>query len=426
MVTNSNINRRDPCPIIPFAANGVKVSIPCLSIYHPDVVVPMNVTYNISTIDPATGELSLGISFLGSYDSTVYMSKNSIYVAYAYTGDMTEFFFDFVNTNKDIFPANVASKIEKLKSYDISQNAKITEINFLLDEMRSSFNSDDSLAFDNEMQNRMKAFFAKHKRDIQKTNIVKVGIENFNVDAVGSVPGRLLNQYSMDEYEGSLRAATTVGEQGFWQFGLGGFFSEPANDLYVLNGKMEKTGEVLDMGTGERIYSVRFIDDKGYLVTFKQVDPFFVVDLLDPKDPKLEGELKIPGYSSYLHPIEKDKILGVGMDGSSVKLSLFDVSDSKNPNEISKYSLDEYWSDVLNTSRAFLMDKDNKVFFIPGGKGGYLFSYENNELKLKKAVSLPNVKRAVYIDKYLYVIGSDKIIVISEDNWERVNELKMQ
>ncbi|MEA3560689.1 MAG: beta-propeller domain-containing protein, partial [Candidatus Omnitrophota bacterium] len=94
--------------------------------------------------------------------------------------------------------------------------------------------------------------------------------------------------------------------------------------------------------------------------------------------PELKGELKIPGYSSYLHPINKDRILGMGKEGSKVKVSLFDVELASNPKEADKYILDEYWSDVLNTHHAFLLDAKHKIFFLPGHKGGYIFSYEKN------------------------------------------------
>ena len=78
-----------------------------------------------------------------------------------------------------------------------------------------------------------------------------------------------------------------------------------------------------------------------------------MIDLSDPKNPAMKGELKIPGYSSYLHPIDKDRIVGVGKEGANVKISLFDVSDPSNPKEASKYVLTDYWSDVLNTHHAF-------------------------------------------------------------------------
>jgi uncharacterized secreted protein with C-terminal beta-propeller domain len=138
----------------------------------------------------------------------------------------------------------------------------------------------------------------------------------------------------------------------------------------------------------------------------------------------LKGQLKIPGYSSYLHPITKDKILGIGKEGSNVKISLFDVSDPERPTEISKYNLDEYWSDILNTHHAFLLDEKHQIFFLPGGRGGYIFSYQNNKFELKRAVSDISAKRAIYINDYLYIIGDNKIVVLNELNWEKINELE--
>jgi len=183
-------------------------------------------------------------------------------------------------------------------------------------------------------------------------------------------------------------------------------------------------GSVKDLGLTERIYSVRFLQDKGYLVTFRQTDPFYVLDLTDPTKPELKGELKIPGYSSYLHPITKDKILGIGKDGSNVKVSLFDVVSAENPRELDKYSLSEYWSDILNTHHAFLLDDKHEIFFLPGSRGGYVFSYNDDELKLVKTVSEITAKRAVYIEDFLYIIGDDKIVVLDENSWERTNEIE--
>jgi uncharacterized secreted protein with C-terminal beta-propeller domain len=184
------------------------------------------------------------------------------------------------------------------------------------------------------------------------------------------------------------------------------------------------SGSIKDLGLGERIYSVRFIGKRGYVVTFKQVDPFFVLDLSDPKKPEQKGELKIPGFSSYLHPMDDNHILGVGMENGQVKLSLFDVSDPKNPTELSKYNLDEYWTEVSNNHHAFLLDKKHSIFFLPGGKGGYIFSYENNQLKLAKAVSDVQTKRALYINDYLYIISEKGVTVLNEKNWEKVKELE--
>ncbi|KKU39319.1 MAG: hypothetical protein UX55_C0039G0006 [Candidatus Azambacteria bacterium GW2011_GWE2_46_45] len=179
----------------------------------------------------------------------------------------------------------------------------------------------------------------------------------------------------------------------------------------MLDEKLNIRGSVQGLGLTERIYSVRFIEDKGYVVTFRQTDPLYVLDLSDPARPELKGELKIPGYSAYLNP--------------QVKISLFDVSQPTQPAEKDKYILDEYWSEVLSTHHAFLLDKKHEIFFLPGGKGGYVFSYKNDKLELRKAISGVSAKRAVYINDYLYIIAEDKITVLNEIDWEKINELEL-
>jgi len=220
----------------------------------------------------------------------------------------------------------------------------------------------------------------------------------------------------LDEYKDNLRIATTT---------TGAFFSsgDSVNDIYVLSENLSIIGSIKDLGLTERIYSARFVEDKGYLVTFRQIDPFYVLDLTDPRNPKKSGELKIPGFSSYLHPITKDKILGVGREDAQVKISLFDVSNPSNPKEVAKYNLDEFWSEIETTHHAFLLDDKHQVFFLPAGASSYIFSYSGNELKLQRVVSDISAQRAVYIDNYMYVIGDTKIVVLNESDWTEVNSL---
>ena len=424
IVTKNNLNESSPCPIYPYSLNSIKKEVSCENIYYPGVTTAVETIYNVATINPDTGKLSLGVSFIGSYNSNIYMSKEAIYVAYTYSSDMAEFFYGFISENRDIFSNKFIDRVEKLMSYDISQSSKLAEIKILMSEFKRYLDKDDLLKFENDINNKLESYVLKNNRNLVKTNIVKIKRDSFEFDSIGVVAGSLLNQFSMDEYEGNLRVATTIDRANLWGIGLG-TVGNSVNDVYVLDDKMEIIGSVLDMGKGERIYSVRFIEDKGYVVTFKQIDPFYVLNLQNPKSPAIEGELKIPGYSSYLHPINKDTILGIGKEGSNVKISLFDVSNPKNPKEISKYTMKEYWSEVLNNSRAFLIDKKNKAFFLPGNRAGYVFSYENNELVLKKAISDIVARRAVYIDDYLYVIGNNSIVVLSELNWEVVNKLNL-
>jgi len=422
IVVRSGINENHPCLLEPLALNGKAVSVSCLEIYHPVQPITTDSTYSIFVLDPKSGAVQDTTSFLGSTgDSTVYMSPESIFVTYYYPGDFVAFVADFFKENKDLVPDWLTQKIEKLKGYDLSAEAKQVELQTALSRFQNSLSADERKRIENEFRNRMEDFFKLHKRNLERTGIVKISVNTLDIAASGSVPGKPLNQFSLDEYQNNLRVATTVGS-GWWGFGFGGT-RDSANDVYILNGNLQVAGAIQDLGLDEQIFSARFVEDRGYLVTFRQTDPFFVLDLSDPARPEVKGQLKIPGFSSYLHPIAKNKILGVGQENGGVKLSLFDVSDAANPREISHYNLAENYSEISQTHHAFLEDEKHNAFFLPGGQSGYIFSFENNNLRLVKAVADITARRAVYIDDFLYVLGDDKLVVLDEKNWEKVKEL---
>jgi uncharacterized secreted protein with C-terminal beta-propeller domain len=407
LITKTWLDYYEPCPIKPVAINGNEVKIACTEIYHPPEPIYSDITYNIMVINPENGEVTDKISFVGSSGySIIYMSQNAIYITYMKPYDRVKFIYEFLKENGDLVPKEVIKEVERILSYDISNRAKSVELDVILSRYKMSLDRDERLKFENEYWNRLSDYQKKHKRELEKTEIVKVSLD-LRPLSTGEVPGRLLNQFSLDEYNGYLRVATTVSD---------------TNDLYILNGNLKIVGKILDYGESERIYAVRFIGDKGYIVTFRQTDPLFVMDLSNPTKPEIKGELKIPGYSSYLHPISNDLLLGVGKEGAYVKISLFDVSNPENPVEKDKYTLKEYWSDILNTHHAFLLDSKHEVFFLPGGNGGYIFSYADG-IELVKAVENPAI-RAIYIDDYMYIIG-EKIVVIDENTWKTVNELDL-
>lgn len=363
------------------------------------------------------------------------MSEKAIYLTYFQNGDFIKFYYNFLNEKcKNIVSSLVLEKLEKLMKYEISDQSKWSELNIVLQEFKNSLTDDENLKVENELNNRIDDYYKTHQRELEKTEIVKINLDEFEIKASGNIPGRFLNQFSLDEYNDHLRVATTIGDSGFF-----GGSRESANDIYVLDKNLKITGSIENLGLTEKIYSVRFIENKGYAVTFRQTDPFYVLDLSNPQKPEMKGELKIPGYSSYLHPINKDKILGIGMENQKVKISLFNVEKPDQPKELDKYLLDEHWSEILQTHHAFLLDEKHQIFFLPGSKGGYIFSYfqaerenkalpkansyQGNKLKLIKTISQTSVKRALFINDYLYIIGNDKITIIDETNWEKVNEL---
>jgi hypothetical protein len=177
--------------------------------------------------------------------------------------------------------------------------------------------------------------------------------------ASGAVRGYLLNQFSLSEHGDHLRVATTQEPQ--WWTGEGREQSESyVTTLREGGGELRQRGQVGGLGRGERIYAVRFIEDRGYVVTFRQVDPLYVLDLSDPAKPAVAGELKILGYSAYLHPIADDLLLGVGQDATEegrtrgTQLSLFDVGDAAAPKRTHNVTLGQSGSEAEYDHHAFL------------------------------------------------------------------------
>jgi uncharacterized secreted protein with C-terminal beta-propeller domain len=296
----------------------------------------------------------------------------------------------------------------------------------------------------------------------QFTSIYRVRVNGSALafEAQGSVAGYVLNQYAMDEYNGYFRVTTT------WQK------ETTMNYVFVLDMNLTKVGELLLPKFEERetIQSTRFMGDKCYVVTFEQKDPFFVIDMANPTQPKVAGQLKIPGYSSYLHLYDENHVIGLGMENSTVKLSLFDVTDVNAPTETAKYIVDGDWtySDALYEPKAFLFDKQKDLLVIPvsitqygyvsgsegaekrydaeGGywQGAYVFkvtldggfelrgSITHQENATSAQYMVPsmidynaNVDRALYIDNTLYTISNAKVKLNSLADLSPIAEVKL-
>ncbi len=218
----------------------------------------------------------------------------------------------------------------------------------------------------------------------QSTTVFRFSLENGDVTykTQGQVKGHILNQFAMDESGSAFRIATTTGE--VWDT------QAPAkNHLFILD--RENLGTVLgkleNLAPGEKIYSVRFLGKRAYMVTFKKVDPFFVIDVEDPANPKVLGALKIPGFSDYLHPFDENHIIGFGKEAvdpqnvgsewpgrdfdfawyQGMKIALFDVTDVANPKMLFKELIGDRGTDseVLRNHKALLYDKARNLFAFP-------------------------------------------------------------
>ncbi|MEW6221948.1 MAG: beta-propeller domain-containing protein [Candidatus Hadarchaeota archaeon] len=283
---------------------------------------------------------------------------------------------------------------------------------------------------------------------LEKTAVHKIPMASGKIMYRGEaeVPGRVLNQFSMDEYRGYFRIATTTGYE--WD-------DSARNHIYVLNGDLEIVGKLENLAPTERIYSARFMGDRAYLVTFRRTDPLFVLDLSNPAAPRVLGELKIPGYSDYLHPYDSTHIIGVGRgEWGEVKIALFDVSNPENPEEISKYEVGGWGNDsyALQDHKAFLFSRAKNLLVMPIGsyrrQDAYVFHISaENGIVLKGTVSHQedvttnnqiiqikyspywrydpsrSVKRSLYIGNVLYTISDSMVKMNNLNDLSAINEV---
>ncbi|MEB3230171.1 MAG: beta-propeller domain-containing protein [Leptolyngbyaceae bacterium] len=258
------------------------------------------------------------------------------------------------------------------------------------------------------------------------TEIVKVDLDTGDWVAQGQVPGAIDNQFSVDEHGGFLRITTT---SGFW--------NDTSNNVYILeqqDADLNIVGRLENIAPGEQIFSTRFRGDYGFMVTFEQVDPLFTLDLSDPRNPRLIGELKVPGFSEYLQVIEQDGrtlLLGVGQDADpetgiagALKISLFDVTDLANPQEIDSYIFagDFTSSEALWNHRAITYSPRHNLLAIPVETYDFTtFSYTTTlqVFQVDGNGGLTNlgqlvhddawINRSLYIDDILFAVSGQQI-----------------
>jgi len=421
-----------PCPVEPMEG----VSAACTDVYHPDRPVPVDVTYTVVALDPANGSVGDELTMVGAHGSTVYMSRDGLYVTYTEQASRAEVRMDvLLGPARPLLPDRVVEHLREVRGYDLSERATEVEVDATVRRWLASLDEERREEVGEALREHHEEYVEEHRRNLTTTHVVRVNATGGGVTAAeganatggspdapslslagtGAVPGRPLNQFSVDEHGGSLRIATTVGER--WG-------TESVNDVYVLDASdLTVTGEITGMGETERIYSVRFVGDRGYVVTFRRIDPFHVLDLSNASNPRLEGELKLPGYSSYLHPLSGDRVLGIGKEDGEVKAVVFDVSDPTDPGIEESRVLASEWSAISRSHHAFLLDRKHGVFFLPTGHGGMVLSAESLDTVYEVNVDRP--QRALYIEDYLYVFGENELAVVDETEWERVETLDL-
>lgn len=286
---------------------------------------------------------------------------------------------------------------------------------------------------------------------VTQTEIRKVSYKDGKLDGTGHavIDGVINDSFSIDEYDGFLRVVTTIRENDDTSGGVNPLLridsasdassqvEDSSNALYILDQDLKEIGKLENLAEGEKVYSARFMGDTCYFVTYKQVDPLFSVDLSDPKKPRVLGELKIPGFSDYLHPYGEGLLLGIGMDVeedgatvNGVKLSMFDISDPKNVEEVHKTVLEEcYSTDVSYNYRAAFVDVEKNLIGFPGYQEQqeyYIYSYDKEKgftCVFEKKLSGYSEVRGLYAGERFYLVTEGTVESYRLDNFEKVDDV---
>ena len=256
-----------------------------------------------------------------------------------------------------------------------------------------------------------------------ESTIIKYSLDKTNIKlvATGRVKGNINNQFSMDEKDGYFRIATTsVNKEG-----------KDINVLYVLDKKLDEVGRVRGFAKNEHIEAVKYIGDMAYVITYEQTDPLFIIDLSDPENPEILGEVKITGFSTLLVPIDEKTLLGIGYSTeenefgeatNGLKLALFDIGNPASPKVIDEKELEGCDSSAQYSHKALTQNKEKGYLAIPASfyeeleqedyyykEGALVFRAQNGKIKIDKAFKsdkLDEADRCVYINNYIYVVDT--------------------
>ncbi|MBN2141824.1 beta-propeller domain-containing protein [Candidatus Woesearchaeota archaeon] len=458
----------------PVMFNGAEImQMPAKDIYRFNIPYSSVNLANIHAInldDPSEKVNSKSVAI--EYGQNLYMSEKNIYITYTESINEWEIQQDIMlDLLMPLLTESDKALIEKIKNADedlLSRSEKQSKImQIAYDYM--NFMSQEEQA---DMQDKAEELLMKKLKEyeyFEYTIINKISVEgpDIAIKANGKVPGHIMNQFSMDEEGDVFRIATTI-SQRWSRFEKDR--TESSNNVYTLSKDLKVLGDLEGLAEGESIYSTRFIGDRLYMVTFQQVDPFFVIDLSDAKNPKELGKLKIPGFSRYLHPYDKDTIIGIGRDASEtgrtkgLKISLFDVSDVENPKEIAKFVTDERYaqSTAEYEHKAFLFDREKELLVIPaysqtytdwswaegegivprkgetveGYNGALVFKITKDDIELRGLIDHsagltsryyygPAVERSLYIEDLLYTKSQNLLRINKLEDLSKVKNVEL-
>lgn len=407
-------------------------------------------TYDISNVEKPQklGDITQSGNYTTSRLTDGYLYLFSDYYVYdVRSRDQVEDYIPYVAgeaiaTSKIYLPPmEAANRYTVVSSMKLSRPDKVEDGRAILAKGGSIYVSNENIyLYETEYQ-------YESAGSVTNTTIRKIAYQKGVLEpiAVEEVPGMLNDSFSLDEYKGNLRIVATVEERvkkGL-DFSIGNDSSDEqviiSNSLYILDESLDMIGKIEDLAVNEQIYSARLMGDAGYFVTFRQIDPLFSVDLSDPENPQILGELKIPGFSEYLHFYGENLLLGIGQEvdeegvtSEGVKLSMFDISDPADVKEIHKYVIkNAYSTAVFYDYKAALIDVERNLIGFSADSANecyYIFSYDEKngftcEFTEEINGNAYQAARGVYIHDTIYIVKGNIIESYSLKDYKKIDDI---
>lgn len=458
------------------AVNGEPVPPETITVINPGDLIDrytMILSLNITTGEHRT------VSFLTGMGTWMYMSHKHLVLTSNSLGGIYYALYKalFSKLMKYLTPMQqneIATRIEEKNYIDAMKLVQ----KYLADRL-SSLEPDERETLINDIRSDLGQITL-----VSNTTIHVFSINGLSVNYMGNLtaPGNILDQFSIDEYMGRYLVVATTrdiyrpvidyriytipetpggdgeirvtvykdGESTVKTYSVSGEKKpEEVQQIYVyiwvkreetdntvtiydLN-EMMQISQLTGIAKGERIYAARLLNDLFILVTYRQVDPLFAINISDPYNPEIIGFLEIPGFSEYIHPLGSGTIIGIGREDTSLKIGLYNITDPRNIEEISKLLVQTTYSPVLRDHHAFTIDPVYKRFYIPfetwgaNYTGGILaISYEDYSLDIVKAIGLRGATRTVYIDGRLFLFGFNTVKVLDRADLEEIGEISLQ
>jgi inhibitor of cysteine peptidase len=431
LAVKSTIDDANPCPIKPISAGDEAYMVKCSDIYHSWEAMLADSVITAVQISTTTGKVEGGLSFVAeAAETTVVFATDGVYALWGEGGDYITFFSDFLNEKcKGLLPNYIIEKAAKLGGYNISLLAKEMELRSIMMNWLATLNADEQNRIIGEIKARMADYLGGSYHAFEQTRVARIDADQFKFTESMVVGGLIPDGSFADVRDGYLRIVTVSGsgvvKKMNWLVSgqtASEIADEAVNNVYVLDGGLKTAGAAERLNIDGSICALRYAKDIAYASTCAG-DQLQVINLSLAENIGLAASLAIGSSDFYVYPFRNRELLVIAKSKRNIKMTILDNTLATKPEKKSEYVLNDYWADFDSNNRAFAADDENKLFFVPTGKGGYVFFHNNGSIELQKGIGTMVPSRAYLKGGMIYIMSNSGVEVFGAPEWAQTGKL---